>query len=455
MARLQARLNTAKLAATRLGDYLPLATIHVGSTQAYRPGGVRGVAINPSLEIQPAMEDSPQLASFELRDCSSPPQPGESVTIGLGSSDHRIFGGNIISVSHRQSRYVDMPVWSVRCEDNLRLFNRRLVSTKYESTAATAILKDLVATYASGFTFAHVADLGVTIDEIVFTQERLSRAITRVCQRVGARWYIDAYNDLHVFTGEESGASPATALTTGHPGFWNWSHERDLSQIRTRVFVQGGGNPANAAHGTTTTQIFLDDATYLVGANTITTGRQPMRYFYQVASVQNAVSPFFVVLASSLGGGGLVEGVRQGDMVHVVGIAQSTTLQNSIAAIEGGDGVHEYYMSDGRLTQLGTVERARAELTLFGSIEHRGSYETRDPSADVGRMLTINVSSPTHVSSVSARIQRVTINGFEEGISTAWSLTRVHKFPRRQVTYSSAAVRDLYQILGDFERERR
>jgi hypothetical protein len=43
------------------------------------------------------------------------------------------------------------------------------------------------------------------------------------------------------------------------------------------------------------------------------------------------------------------------------------------------------------------------------------------------------------------------VSQFEES-SRSWTANRYHLFPQRKVTYSSAAVRDVYQILGDFER---
>jgi hypothetical protein len=55
------------------------------------------------------------------------------------------------------------------------------------------------------------------------------------------------------------------------------------------------------------------------------------------------------------------------------------------------------------------------------------------------------------VSSVTARIQRVSVSKFEES-GRSWNTNRTHLFPQRKVTYNSGAVRDVYEILGDFER---
>jgi hypothetical protein len=447
MARQQARLNVGRLNAFRLGDYFPSVTLHINSLASWRPGGAQGVMVDPSLELSEATGDVPATARFEMRDASSPPQQGQAVYIGLGSASNRLFGGNIIKVSQRQSRYVDMPVWSVECESNHRLLNRRLVSARIQSIDAGQAIRELVSSFAPGFTTVKVPTNLGTIEEVVFVRTRLTNAITKLVQRVGGQWYLDAFNDIHAFVGEETGVSAAaTVSATGK--FWDWKHERDTSQIRTRVICLGGGHATDGTHPAGSTTIFLDDTEYLTAVNTVAIGTG----VYDVASINRTSAPWFIVLSNSLGSGGLFPGVPVGTMVNVFAVAQSTTYQNSIAALEGGDGVHEYVLSDDKLTQAGALQRARAELGLFGTIEQRGSYVTRDPSAMVGRLITLNVASPTHVTSVSAKIQRVSVSRFEES-GRSWNANRTHLFPQRAVTYSSGAVRDVYQILGDFERD--
>lgn len=461
MARLQARLNVARLAATRLGDYYPSVWCYVGST-AVHTAGSRGRLLEPSLEITDQLDDTPTIARFEVTGTSSPPVAGNAVYLAIGSSDHWLFSGNILRAELEQSRYVERPTWHIECEDNTRLMNRRLVRKKYTSTDAGVIITDLIKTYAPGFTANHIQASMGTIDEIEFTYERVSKAITRVCARVGANWYKDARDDIHAFTGDESGASAAAEINaTGN--HWDWNHQRDLSQIRTRVFVTGGGHAMSEPAIFGSTQLFLDGNEYLQGVNTIAVAPQyrtqafgsvsGVEGYYEVASVNTSTnSVTFVILASSIGGTGFA-GANKGAMVNVFATAQSTTLQSTVATAEGGDGIHEYQITDGRMTQAGALNLGRAHLGVYGQAEERGTFMTRDPSAEVGRRVTINAASRTVVTSVVARIQRVAISGFE--VSTrSWSSTRTHKFPQRRVQYSTVALRDLDQVLGDLERER-
>lgn len=445
-SRQQARLTVGRLNATRLGDYYPSAWIYLNSLLISRPGAAQGLVIDKSLTLGEAEADIPFTASFDVRAVVSPPQQGQAVYVSLGSADHRIFGGQVISCEQNQIRSHDKPTWKVRCEGNHRLLNRRLITARFTSADAGDIIRTLVTSWTTGFTANHVKGTLGSVDEIEFTRERPARAITRVIERVGGRWYLDAYNDVHTFVGSEPGISPTAALTTTGK-HWNWQHERDISQSRTKVIVIGGGHATSQQHLRGTTTVFLDDSEYLTGVSTIAAGR----YIYDVASVNRIAAPWFIVLSNSLSAGGLQEGLPAGTMANVYAVAQSTTYQNSVAAIEGGDGIHEYSMTDGRMTQSGALQRARAEIAVFGPIEHKGTYETRDPSARIGQPLILNADSPTHITSVTARIQRVTVSKFEDS-TRSWNANRAHHFPQRAVTYSSAAVKDIAQILGEFER---
>lgn len=457
MARLQARLNVGRLGATRLGDYYPSIGLFINSLASYRPGGAQGILIDPSLTIDEAEGELASTCQFEMRSATSPPQQGQAVYLTMGSTDQRIFGGQIIRVTQRQNRYGERVVWAVECEDNHRLLNRRLVSATFSAVDAGDIIRTIVSSYTSGFTTTHVAAAMGSVDFIEFTRETVSKAITRTLNRVGGRWRLDASSDIRAWVGSEVGQSPAADISaTGK--HWGWNHVRDITQVRNKVIVVGAGTTTTTQNPAGSTLIFVSETAMLSSAATISVGRG----LYNVASVSasDLGSPFFIVLANSLSAGGLGRdpGGYSGDgstvagaPVNVYAVAQSTTYQNSIAAIEGGDGIHEYAIQDGRLTQLGALQRAQAELTIYGPIEHKGAYTTRDPSATIGRLLAVNVASPTNISSVLAKIQRVTVSKFEQS-GRSWNSNRTHLFPQRAVQYSSAAVRDEFDILGDVER---
>lgn len=57
------------------------------------------------------------------------------------------------------------------------------------------------------------------------------------------------------------------------------------------------------------------------------------------------------------------------------------TAQAALAAIEGGDGVHEVVVSDNRLNTAGATARAQAELALFADAIPSAEWETADMNA--------------------------------------------------------------------------
>jgi hypothetical protein len=91
-------------------------------------------------------------------------------------------------------------------------------------------------------------------------------------------------------------------------------------------------------------------------------------------------------------------------------VCNSTAGQQALAAIEGGDGVHEYLVTDGALDS-GAACRARgnAELLLFQYVQVAIDYVTRDTKTRSGAMVAIDLPAPTGISG-SFRISEVRID---------------------------------------------
>lgn len=85
------------------------------------------------------------------------------------------------------------------------------------------------------------------------------------------------------------------------------------------------------------------------------------------------------------------------EMVVRMQVTDGTYTSNA-AAIEGGDGVHEHFISDGDLTYVGCLERATAELAAFNGALLSASWVTYDMNATPGAEQVINTSSPDTIS---------------------------------------------------------
>jgi hypothetical protein len=206
------------------------------------------------------------------------PLVGHEVKIYLGDTDvaHQLFGGHILS---REQGFEGKPAapniyWDVTCTDYTWLLNRRTVIKKYSSQSATAIILDLIATYTSGITTAHVSPGLATIDEITFTNEDLPDALTRITERIGGYWYLDYGKDLHVFLTEPD---TAHAVVDGSVFTSDVSQDADLSQVATRVVVRGGGSNTAADIAVGQTTIPVEDGSWYT-SGVVESGPQRISY---------------------------------------------------------------------------------------------------------------------------------------------------------------------------------
>jgi hypothetical protein len=169
---------------------------------------------------------------------------GAPIGIYVSAGADQIFGGEITTREqydvYQQARHVRL---DLTCIDFTRRLNRRKVVWDYGQQSATAIVLDMMAKYAPTIaTTAVEAGLPTITGGITFTFEEVSRALSRIAEKIGAYWYVDYAANLHFFTGTEAGAVPAPVVLGGR--FSDLKITADLTQVRTRVIVEGDGGTA-------------------------------------------------------------------------------------------------------------------------------------------------------------------------------------------------------------------
>lgn len=173
------------------------------------------------------------------------PSEGQQVIVGLGTSLVREFGGQILRKKHIRRRGNEAPWIEVECIDWQRLFDRRLVTTYYENQSASEIVASIVDTYTSGFTHLAVEQGLPTIDFLPSALDRPSEALRRIANIIGGGFYIDHHKDVHFFgsSGETGTRRPTPPLTLVNslPSLKSFTHEKDASQVRTRVLAETKG----------------------------------------------------------------------------------------------------------------------------------------------------------------------------------------------------------------------
>lgn len=205
---------------------------------------------------------------------------GQPIQIYEGGFDaaSQLFGGSLVQVQQFYDLQNPENVgYHLSCTDHTRGLNRRKVSKSYATQSATAIVLDIMATRAAdGFTTLHVA-AGLPAVAIDFTFEDVNRALTRLANRIGGYWYVDYQKDLHFFL-EEPDDAPAPLEADGEP-FADLTTETDLSQVRTRVLVEGMGSLALAPLTPGLTMIPVVDPTpFPAGAGLVVSGPQRIAY---------------------------------------------------------------------------------------------------------------------------------------------------------------------------------
>lgn len=300
-----ARLGAARLGAFRLGYRQPTVKITINGTDR---STTRQVRIE-GLTIRDYLDGAPNIATMRVSGFT--PVAGHEVKVGLGSTHFGslVFAGHIQQmVQIYEGEKPANVAYDLTCVSYEWLLNRRKVNGRFLSTSATAVVQSIMDDFTSGFTRRSV-ELGLEdLDEITFTNEGVTDALDRVAKRIGAYWYIDAGKDLHFFLDDVQGevhdittAAPKTAAGV--------TKATDLSQVRTRVFYEGGGAATPCAVAAGATLLPVDDlAWYPSTGGLVQVGPQ------RVAYTGTAPGGTGAIVGSSLGGpsAGLTPALRNG-----------------------------------------------------------------------------------------------------------------------------------------------
>jgi hypothetical protein len=116
-----------------------------------------------------------------------------------------------------------------------------------------------------------------------------------------------------------------------------------------------------------------------------------------------------------------------GDPINLLVMTEDAAAQAAMATAIGGDGIHEEYFQDNRLSETEALAQAAAHLALLKDPLVTVRYDTRDQGTRSGRKVTFNLSAPTSLSG-TFKVQSVLISQFSEDGSF---------FPRRSVEASN------------------
>jgi hypothetical protein len=375
----QARAGLARSGTTR-SDYF---------TTRHFIGLIGGTDRSANIEkgtfaLRDVLNDQPDTCSMEVYGFT--PTVGQALIMATGANDNRIFGGTIVSTESLPVTAAALERWRINATDYTWLFNRRRVSGRFAAQAADVLVRSLVATYASTFGVRHVQTGAPTIEVSAYSGALFADVMTDLCARASTSalkwsWYLDAYQDVHFFSSEPGATAPAD-ITTSNLTYEQFYWRPTIDQVRTRVYVQGGGG-RTAAVATGATTIPVDECGW-----------------YQAAGGQVIIDAQVITYtgrSASSGPGDLtgVSGVSF-DILDGVGVnlwitVNDTAAQTALAALEGGDGIREGYLRNGSLGYASCVELGEQELALRANPDNLGRYVSRDRRTHSGKTIEVHL----------------------------------------------------------------
>jgi len=192
-----------------------------------------------SLRIKDKLNNRTNECSFTLQkysDVGIVPVLNDEVEITLDGV--KIFAGVITSYSDSVAGKNRIE-YEVVCKDYSQYFNRKLVTERYEDKTIDFIIDDLLSRYATDFTAVNV-NADIEVDSIAFNRITMSECLEKLVKLVSFSWYIDYDKDIHFFT-KNTEIAPFSITDTSDNYIYNSLElSKDLSQIRNKIFVQGG-----------------------------------------------------------------------------------------------------------------------------------------------------------------------------------------------------------------------
>lgn len=315
-----ARLGVMRLNAARLDVHQPWVKVVIN-----------GVDRTANVKLEQVMVtdvegEEPNTAALRVK--GFVPTKGHEILIHLGDTDlvHRLFAGHILSVDKVYESKDTILAYDLACIDYTFLLNRRKVIKRYVGQSATAIILDLLASFTSGFTTTGVATGMPVLDEITFTNEDVTTAISRVMTRVGGYWFVDYARVVHAFVSSDAAAGSITDAQKR--GARDLRESEDLSQVITRVWSRGGGSVALVAAAPGATTLPIEDASWY-SSGRAEVGQQRLTYTgvagtSQAGAVTGFVQPPSAANLSFAAGNGAIEGTDLTPGLYWIGAANVT-----------------------------------------------------------------------------------------------------------------------------------
>lgn len=374
--------------------------------------------------------ESPSTCTFTLKNLT--PSFGNDVKLAFARPNDYWFGGTLLQT---QVEYIDAANYLYHCTAvgyEWLLDRYTPVLAQYQNRAVNHIVADILARFTNGsFRVGYCPSSFGNLD-MQFTYENVYGALQRIAKAVGARVDVTPDRVVNVYVTYPDAAY--TALTTSLVELQTYSHDFDLTQVRTRALYQGRGSTATQQVPLASVTLpVADTQPFSTTGGTAVSGRNQITY----TGLSATSGP-----GSLTGVTGISYDIAENDAVDVLAIATDVAKDALLAILLGGgmSGQATSYRQDGRLSLNEATARATEEIDLFGeALTHISfTYLTYVRHLKVGRQL--GVISPA---SGTFTIQTIRIQPYGP-----WADTHTQFFQRVELAPFKRSVSQLLGVLA-------
>jgi hypothetical protein len=317
--------------------------------------------------------------------------PAVNDTVELLDGATTVFKGVIIAIT-KSTEGDAANYYEVECVDNMHFLDRVLVAESYTNTTIEDIIEDIITTYAPGFTTNNV-DADIPVESILFNRISVKAALDKLAQRSNYSFYVDYDNDLHFFAKNTELAPFNITDTSANYIYDSLSVKDDVSQLRNRVFIEGG-----ETEGDVRTEFLSGDgdkktfqlSNKFASLPTVTVGGVPVTVGTEYLSNEEDFDAFWSYQEKGLRF--KIAPVTGTKNIAVVGIPlRPVIVQAQDDASIATYGVYEFAKTD---TSIATQEEARdyavTQLEAYAEKISEGSFQTNEPGLRSGQVITVN-----------------------------------------------------------------
>lgn len=363
----------------------------------------------PSFVKEDVINNQVDTLSFETKKYGSKtwkPAVGDEIQVVDGSD--KIFAGVIVRVEETIEGM--LLKYRVECKDWTHYLDKALVIERYEDKTISEIITDINTNYLSGLGFTlNNVNCDIEIKSIAFNRLTVSRCLQLLAEQTNHYWYVDYDKDIHFFAKLNENAPFDLTDTNGNYVFNSLKIIDDLSQIRNRVFVEGG-----EIEGSSRTSDHTGDGNQLLFPTEYKFAKKPT---VTVNSVSQDVGVDFLdqeadhdcfwsyqekyIRFKTAPGNGLA--------VVITG----TPLYPVVSQVQDDDSIDEYgeYEHSFKDKKISSEEEARqygnSQLEAFASKIIEAQFDTYESGLRSGQ--TINIQSDIRSLDTDFLIQRVTL----------------------------------------------